>query len=79
MPCSHVFRFQILHVLVTDVVYARLQFPSNLIFLPVFLSLHSWEKKVKKDVDKERNPEPSLLSVDFTEQEGEQRDSEKER
>lgn len=37
---SHLFRLEIQEVLVTDAVHARLQFPGNLIFLPVLLSLH---------------------------------------
>ena len=39
LSCAHLFRFQILVVLVADVVHAWLQLPSNLVFLPVLLSL----------------------------------------
>lgn len=45
LTCDHIFGFEILKVLVTDVVNTQLQLPGHLVFLPVLLSLCRTERK----------------------------------
>lgn len=49
LACPHFSRFEVPEVLATDVVHARLQFPSNLVFLPILLPLHSSNKEKMTD------------------------------
>lgn len=72
LPCAHLSRFEVAAVLATDVVHAGLQFPSNLIFLPVLLPLHSVNKgkkaedrRVKTVRRKSRDMGHSIFFVNF--------------